>query len=284
MRSDLDLFISSTNLVILRIGERFFKLQTKDPEQLKLAFDELKKNRTPDNNLKKQLFSLLNKYHSFSNSKDAYTLLNTLGLNLPALLNGSTKPKIGVIGDDDLIHQYGNFNTRWDFINLNKFPTEKFDIGVLLQRKFNYKLALQNNELLFKRGLPYISLLFSPLKFELGPETIPHQTSCLNCKRLWELKNITDGALISLFDASNQVSHEYILEENYKLAFGLLDLQILYTLLNLQGFNIELGLAQKVLEFDFTKGNIVNHNLLKNPQCSLCFEDCDHSTAQTFEV
>lgn len=283
MRKDIDLIAVNKNLAVLRINDRYFKLETKDSKKLKEDFLRIKENNINNNKFQEQLLALLNKVNAFCSINNTYELLSSLGIDLP-ILKDMYQIKTGILGENDLIEKYKSFTPRWKVINLNDNPSAEFDIGIIMNRKFNYNLALQNNNNMFKKGKPYISLLFKPLMFELGPETIPGQTSCLNCKRLWEVNNINDGNLVSIFDESHEISNQYILEELFPFAFSVLNMQILNTILNLNGFNIEMSLTQKSICYSFLDGNLVNHNILKNQKCPLCFDNYQHSLEQVFEV
>lgn len=283
MRSDIDLKIINSNLAVFRIGERYFKLSMKNPEKLTSAFENLKAGHFhEESQIEKALNKLLVNNQGTIEIDDANDLFRSVGINLDNTVDLS-KIKVGIIGEDDLIRKYLHQNLRWDIINLND-ENDEYDIGILMNRKFNYNMALKNNQILFENGKPYISLLFSPLSFELGPETLPEQTSCLRCKRLWELDNIDDGNLLSKFDESDSCGTPYILDEILSLAYSFLNTQILSTILNINGFNIQLGLTQHVLEYDYLNNNLTTHNLLKNPKCRLCFQKYYRSLNQTFEV
>ncbi len=283
MRSDIDLNIINNNLAVFRIGERYFKLSMKNPEKLSLAFENIKSGHFhKESQIENALYELLVSNQGTIDITDANDLFNSVGIDLDNAFELS-KVKVGIVGEEDLIQKYIQQNSRWNIVNLNN-TNHEYNIGILMNRKFNYNMALKNNQILFENGKPYISLLFSPLSFELGPETLPEQTSCLNCKRLWELDNINDGNLLRTFDESGNAGTPYILDELLSLAYAFLNTQVLSTMLNINGFNIELELAQHILSYDYLNNNLTTHNLLKNPKCELCFQKSYKSLSQTFEV
>ncbi|AWC30336.1 hypothetical protein CG478_019745 [Bacillus cytotoxicus] len=121
------------------------------------------------------------------------------------------------------------------------------------------------------------------LSFSIGPQTIPHQTSCLKCKILWEQDDNYFGEIFKLFNSSNTISMEYVPDELFDLSLSFFIGQVIKWQLALFGDALEPELVQKIMEYNFLEGNWSEHNLLKNPKCDLCFQK-NNSSDQTFEV
>jgi hypothetical protein len=283
LRTNIDLVIGNQGTFYLKFGEMLYEFTGADTKLAFQAWNEIQNNdlKPKENNPVK--VKILETIDRLGGNKEIQNLNNLLSVSgLPGMEKNKGNYNVGLLGDDDLI-QYTSTKLSSDIFNYEKVKDlSTYDYFLIVTRKFNRKQQIKSNKLLFSVGKPFISLIFEPLSFSVGPLTIPKQTSCLNCKLLFEEENNYYGKILKLFNDSDQESKEYLPEELINLGLDFTHLQVFKQTLKEIGEALEPELAQNIMEYSLLDGTWTERSLIKNSRCQVCFPGEEQS--QIFEV
>ncbi|MCY7156107.1 hypothetical protein [Streptococcus gallolyticus] len=286
MRSDINYIVDKNNKIYVKDKSNIYEFKNISDTLFIKYWNEIQEgNFTIDNQkspLKSQLLNFLNSIKAFSEPETFEEQLKDMGLGKKQ--SSFSDYTIGICGESDLVDIYLNhFPSRFKKLEIGSDDSEKYDFGLIIGREDNTKHYLELNEIMFEKGIPYNSLLFSKFEVIVGPYTIPNQTSCLKCMRLHELDNNFYGHILSKFTAISDRNEEVITSEILNLGFSFLEEQVVKQILNSQEVAIEIENVQKVLSYQFLEGMWEEHYLLKHPECELCFPASEQNE-QIFEV
>lgn len=270
MRTDID-YAFSKNSVYIKNNEQIYELNGISKDCFTKVWNEIKEENfkiEEKNIIKKRIIGFLNDINAFETNKNTSDLLSIKNLNVRKKFIEDYV--IGICGDNDLAEMYTEKCSFENIVNLNKYKTSTYDIGLIVLRKFNRKSIKNTNQKMFENSIPYNSITFDNFSFEMN-YTIPKETSCLNCKMIREEDNNFYGNIFSLFNNSNNVSKEYIPKEIINLAYSFVNVQILKEIMQDNELSIENELVQTVYSYSLLNEGWNTHNLFKHPKCELCF-------------
>ncbi len=285
MKSNIDIVSGPNNILYLKFGEKIMQLKGVDCKNIEKIFFEIKENNlfSEDIKEKQDFIELLSKIGAFEKLSSFGDILTSQGISN----NLSKKIKIGVLGDADLVEkvtqEYTNLHMKKLDIKTVELHVDEYDFGIIVARKYNAKKWLEMNAKFFINNKVFYPILFEETAFTIGPQVIPHHTSCTNCMRIHELENNYYGEIIGRFDQLDTESTEFIPDELVNLAFSFVRNQLIKDSLLENGTAIEPELAQKIYSYQFLDGIWKEHNLLKSPKCKLCFPNSIND-GQIFEV
>lgn len=281
MKTNID-YVFKDKTIYIKSDEQIFELSGISQETFMAIWNEIKEGHMrceEQDVVKKKIIEFLKTIHAFENVHDTESFLAMIGLEMKH--KSIESYVIGICGDDDLVEQYILSTPSQNIVNLNEKMTDDYDIGLIVARKFNRKSIEQYNEMMFNKNVPYNSIIFDNVSFEIT-YTIPKETSCLNCKRLRETENNVYGDVFSLFNHSSHTSKEYVPEEIAQLAYSFVKVQMLKEAMQMNGLSVENELIQTVYAYSLLNDGWRTHNLFKHPKCELCFPPTVNR--QIFEV
>ncbi|PCF87915.1 hypothetical protein [Staphylococcus intermedius] len=281
MRTNID-YVFKDKKIYIKNDEQIYELSGISRETFMKIWDEIKEGHLhcdEQDVVKKKIIEFLKTIHAFENVHDTASFLAMIGLKMEQ--QPMEKHVIGICGDADLVEQYIQSTSSQNIVNLNEKATDDYDIGLIVVRKFNRKSIKHYNEMMFHKGIPYNSITFDNVSFEMT-YTIPKETSCLNCKGLRETENNVYGDVFSLFDDASHTSQAYVPDEIIQLAYSFVKVHMLKEAMQMNGLSVENELIQTVYAYSLLNDGWRTHNLFKHPQCELCFPPTVNR--QIFEV
>lgn len=271
LRNDVDL-VFKKNTAYLKIGAQIYKILTQDSkivEYFKLIKDKnFDENLIINNNDFSTFKDFLYNNGAFISSDpwESNFLQYNVGVqNFNTIMR--TK-KVLVVGDTDLVDFFEK--TIQSCYKITKNINEKFDYAVILSRKFHTDKILKLNETLLKYEKVIFPLILDELNVFIGPLIIPNETACLNCVLNRNFKSLIYKDEFELFESKNVESNQTFINPIMLQAISFLNIEIIKRVLFDQKVGIEQSLLNTVIEFSFLESKIEEHNILRDPDCTIC--------------
>lgn len=271
LRGDIHL-LTENNSIYLKLGTQIYELAGLEVEKIKAYWDSIL-NSSEDKYANDTKFI---QFKSFLQQKGAFKdncvwdpYLKQYGIPIDNFDKKLSSKKISVVGDSDLVNDFSN--KAKNIFNIVNYISDECDYGVIIARSHKTDKILKFNSEFIKNNIETFPLLVQPFNMFIGPLIIPNETPCLNCVFNKEQKNSIYSHQKNLFNKIQDREDTEIIKPLLNQGIDFIIIELIKRIMFHENIPIEQGLLNVILEISFLDSRIEEHNILKDPDCNICY-------------